>query len=108
MGIFHNLEKFQEAGKTTTMKRFMKLTNYRMSHRYWAMNTKTSTGEYINEYSLGSRVQVQVPEYRSPTSVLFRSRFPSTGPGSQVQILNNEILSNLQISLKIFYLSFLD
>ena len=58
-----------------------------MSHRYWAMNTKTSTGEYINEY---------------------RSRFPSTGPGSQVQILNNEILSNLQISLKIFYLSFLD
>ena len=81
---------------------------YRMSHRYWAMNTKTSTGEYINEYSLGSRVQVQVPEYRSPTSVLFRSRFPSTGPGSQVQILNNEILSNLQISLKIFYLSFLD
>ena len=84
------------------------MNRYRMSHRYWAMNTKTSTGEYINEYSLGSRVQVQVPEYRSPTSVLFRSRFPSTGPGSQVQILNNEILSNFQISLKIYYLSFLD
>ena len=36
----------------------------------------------------GSGVRVQVPEYGSPSSVLFRSRFPSTGPGSQVRILN--------------------
>ena len=28
MGTFHNLEKFQEAVKTTTMKRFMKLPKY--------------------------------------------------------------------------------
>ena len=50
--------------------------------------------------SSGSRVQVQVPEYKF--------RFPSTVPGSRVRILNIEITSFLQISLKMFHLSVLD
>ena len=33
----------------------------------------------------GPQVRVQVPEYGSHTRDLFRSRFPSTGPGSQVR-----------------------
>ena len=61
---------------------------YRMSHRYWAK----FKFEYINED--GSKSE-------------YGSRFPSTGPGSQVRILNIEI-EFLQISLKMFYLSFLD
>ena len=36
------------------------------------------------------RVRVLVPEYRSPIRDLFRSRFPSTGPGSQVRILGKK------------------
>ena len=60
-----------------------------------------STGPLLEFYlGPGSRVRVQVPEYGS--------RFPSTGPGSRVRILNIEITSFLQISLKMFYLSFLD
>ena len=33
-----------------------------------------------------SQVQVQVPKYKSHTRDLFRFRFPSTGPGSQVRV----------------------
>ena len=42
------------------------------------------TSEYINEYGFPSMVQVH--EYGSHTRDLFRSRFPSTDPGSRVQI----------------------
>ena len=53
--------------------------------------SRTPESEYINEYGSnskfpstgpGSREQVLVREYGSPTRDLFRSRFLSTGPGS--------------------------
>ena len=48
------------------------------------------SGPTLNTNEYGSiqisQVRVQVPVYGSNTRDLFRSRFPSTGPGSQVRV----------------------
>ena len=54
---------------------------YHMSHLYWAY---FSTCMYSKRQKMQTKKQ---PEYINE----YRSRFPSTGPGTQVQILNNEI-----------------
>ena len=62
------------------------LTDYQPRYSEVPYESPILSQIWVHKRVRGSRVQVQVPEYGSSTRDLFRSRFPSTGPGSRVRV----------------------